>query len=147
VSFGADIKRFSDKVQIRSGAVFTETMDECLRSIQTGSEISGAPGQPVDTGALRASWQKFFISPMEARIGTNIVYAQSIEDGLSYAHGGTPITQRSSVGGFHSVKLTIAAFARIVEIVTRRVNGAASTDFGKDYSGSMPSGFNSGGTA
>ena len=97
--------------------VFTQVAQEAQRSIVEGSEITGAPGQPVDTGHLKGSWQLVFDSPNTAIIGTNVVYAESIEDGLSSAHGGTPMTLRSTTGGFHSVALTVAGFNRIVDVV------------------------------
>lgn len=119
MTFPEDMKRFVAKVEARQQEVFTGVVDECLRSIQEGSEITGAPGQQVDTGNLRASWQKFYASPTEATIGTNAEYALQEEDGITYL--GKPITQHSAVGGPHSTKLTVAGFPAIVEIVTARV--------------------------
>ena len=89
-----------------------------LRMKVEGSSITGAPGQPVDTGALRASFVDDFVSPTSWRIQTNIEYAPAIEDGIG-AHG--PITLRSKVGGHHSVKKTVAGWERIVDHVTRNV--------------------------
>lgn len=117
---------------LRLGTMLQDTfvgiVEEAQRSIVEGSELTGAPGQPVDTGFLKGSWQAVFESPNVAVIGTNAEYAESIEDGLSYAHGGTPMTLRSDVGGFHSVALTVAGFDRIVEAVKARVRaqGGAS---------------------
>jgi hypothetical protein len=101
--------------------LFTMCAQEAHRSVQEGSEITGAPGQPVDTGALRSSVQLVFESKDRAVIGTNLDYALSIEDGLSYAHGGTPMTLRSEVGGFHSFKLTEAGMPKIVTTVAAQV--------------------------
>lgn len=121
---------------IRVGAMlkdsFVGIVEECTRSVVEGSELTGAPGQPVGQygpgyhngekgGYLKASWQTVFDSPSQATIGTNTEYAESIEDGLSYAHGGTPMTLRSTVGGFHSVKLTVAGAERIKQAVVARV--------------------------
>jgi hypothetical protein len=97
--------------------LFVGSATEALRSIQEGSELTGAPGQPVDTGALKASWQLVFDDPNHATIGTNLVYAEPIEDGVG-KYG--PLTLRSSVGGFHSVKQTAANFDRIVSAVKAR---------------------------
>lgn len=96
---------------------FLDVCGEALRSVQEGSELTGAPGQPVDTGALRASWQLAFPDPDTAIIGTNLVYAAPIEEGVG-KYG--PLTLRSQVGGWHSVKLTVANIGRIVDAVTRR---------------------------
>ena len=111
---------------------FVGCVEEAHRSVQEGSEITGAPGQPVGQygpgyhpgkvgGYLKASWQKVFVSRDSAIIGTNAPYAESIEDGLSYSHGGTPMTLRSTVGGFHSVALTVAGMGKIRDFVAAKV--------------------------
>lgn len=97
--------------------VFVGTANEALRSIVEGSELTGAAGQPVDTGFLRASWQVTFDGG-SATIGSNAAYAEPIEDGTG-KHG--PLTLRSKVGGFHSVKTTVANFDRIVIAVKDRI--------------------------
>ena len=124
MSFGQDLRRFQEKVEFRTHEVFVETASEVHSGIQNGSPITGAPGQPVDTGNLKASWQLRFEDRDHAVIQTNVAYAESIEDGISYAHGGAPLTLRSSVGGFHSVALTRAGIQRIVDAVTRRLYGS-----------------------
>lgn len=110
---------------IRVGAMlkdsFVGIVEECTRSVVEGSELTGSDGQPVDTGHLKASWQTVFESPTHAVIGTNVKYAESIEDGLSYAHGGKPMTLRSEVGGFHSVRKTMAGIEHIKQAVVARV--------------------------
>ena len=123
MTFSDDLKRFALKVETQNKAIFAGVVDLTHQSIQLGSPVTGAPGQPVDTGNLRASWQKTYESPSVALITTSVEYAKSIEDGLSYAHGGKPMTLRSPVGGFHSVALTRAGFQRIVEYVTKQVTG------------------------
>lgn len=122
MSFDGDLDKFTRKVETKSQAVFIGVGEECLRSIVEGSEITGAPGQQVDTGALKGSWQRWFVSPTEQVIGTDSPYALQEEDGISYAHGGKPIVQHSAVGGPHSAKLTVAGFPQIVEAVTARVD-------------------------
>lgn len=106
------------RIHARNRAVFVGVATEVQRSVVFGSEITGAPGQPVDTGALRASWIPEFISPTEWQTTTKLEYAEGIENGVG-AHG--PLTLRSAVGGFHSVALTRAGFGRIVEHVARDV--------------------------
>lgn len=118
VSFDGELKTFSETCFFRTKEAFVETAQECLTSIQSGSAITAAPGQPVDTGVLRASWQLSFPTETIAVIGTNIEYAQYIEDGMNDRG---QFTLRSAVGGFHSVALTIAGFYRIVAIVAARV--------------------------
>lgn len=109
--------------------VFTGVAQEAQRSIVEGSELTGSPGQPVDTQKLQGSWQLVYDSPNVAVIGTNVEYAESIEDGQQAPYtkkNGThvtpgPITFRSAVGGAHSVKLTVAGMDRIVDAVKSRV--------------------------
>lgn len=117
MTFADDLNKFSVTCQTRSNDVFVGCVDEAFNSVVLGSPITGAPGQPVDTGVLRSSWQKYFTSPTQAQISTNVEYAPYIEDGMN-SRGAFHL--RSTVGGFHSLKMTIAAFQRIVDIVTQR---------------------------
>jgi hypothetical protein len=105
--------------------VFVGCVQEAQRSVVEGSALTGAPGQPVQTGFLKGSWQVVYDSPNQATIGTNVAYAESIEDGVSYAHGGKPMTLRSEVGGWHSVAHTVENFDRIVLAVKSRVMDGA----------------------
>jgi len=116
MSFSRDLDAFMRRVEIRLRDVYTGVAEEVHRSVVEGSEITGAPGQPVDTSYLRNSWQ-LAIGPREAVISTNVDYAPGIEDGVG-PNG--PIQLRSPVGGFHSVKLTRAGFPRIVDHVVRK---------------------------
>lgn len=121
MSFRDDIRAFVVKVHAREQSIFTGTVDHAHTSIQEGSTVTGAPGQPVDTGVLRASWQKQYESPAVAIIssgGEAAAYNKSIEDGVG-PHG--PLVLRSPTGGFHSVALTVDNFDRIVEHETRKV--------------------------
>lgn len=118
MSWDPPLSTFDQKNRERVRRVFVRASEEVLRSVQTGSELTGAPGQPVDTGNLRASWNLQFESESESLISTNVEYAQPIEEGVG-PHG--PLTLRSAVGGFHSVQLTAAGFDRIVDAVAREV--------------------------
>jgi len=122
--FADDIRRFGLVVETRSTEVFAGIVSALQDSIQNGSVVTGSPGQPVDTGNLRASWHSTFETPTKAIVSTNVVYAPSIEDGVSYAHGGTPMQLRSEVGGFHSVALSVAGFDRLVAAVAEGAGGA-----------------------
>lgn len=87
------------------------------QSVQFGSEISAAPGQPVDEGALRASIQlQLDATTPRASVGSNLEYAPGIERGVG-PHG--PLTLRSAVGGFHSCALTVAATDRLLAVAVR----------------------------
>lgn len=101
-------------------SVFVGTATEALRSIKEGSELTGAPGQPVDTGNLRNSWLLEFPDQDHATISTNVIYAEAIEDGTGRFG---PLHLRSSVGGWHSVAATAANIDRIVESEKRKAVG------------------------
>jgi hypothetical protein len=119
--FGDDLTKFSVKTGRLTNDVFVGCTEEVHRSIVEGSEITGAPGQPVDTGALRASWTPQFLDKDTWQDTTNVEYAPIIEDTVRGA------TLRSAVGGFHSVRYTRVGFPKIVEVVIRRVRGNAGS--------------------
>lgn len=116
--FADEVRDWSLKVGARAREVFVGTATAVLGSIKEGSAITAAPGQPVDTRNLINSWQLWFPSATEAVIATDVVYAPPIEDGIG-RYG--PLTLRSKVGGFHSVKLTVAGFERLVEAEVAKV--------------------------
>ena len=124
MSFADDLKRFAVKTQGKSNALFINVAKDVKSSIVDGSAVTGAPGQPVDSGALKASWQLTFESKQSALVSTNIAYAPVIEDNLRSSfnpRGEMPEKdalrklKKSIVGGSHSVKLTVGAFDRLVE--------------------------------
>ena len=110
-TFVAGLQRFRVKVDNRARAVFTNVASAAKFSVTDGSGITASPGQPVDTGNLKASWQLTFPDPWRAEITTACEYARSIEYNLRGA------TLRSQVGGFHSVALTVGGFRRLVAAV------------------------------
>lgn len=120
MTFGDDINTFLGKLDGKHREVFVDTVTAVQSSIVEGSAVTGAPGQPVDTGTLRASWHTEFESADVATITTNVAYAEPIEDGEGQ-HGALAL--RSQVGGFHSVKLTRNGFQALVDDVTAKVNG------------------------
>lgn len=136
MNFDDALVRFSHKVRARSQAAFINTGALTLASIQSGSPLTGAPGQPVDSGFLLNSWQMFFPSATEIFIATNCAYAPVIEYNLRSAYdpagrtgrfgvaggqigpalpGGSTRRHKSTVGGNHSVALTRAGFQRLVD--------------------------------
>jgi hypothetical protein len=119
MTFSDDLARITVKIDHVSKEVFARVVDKAHESIVNGSATTGAPGQPVDTGALRASWQKTYEDASHATIATNLVYAPAIEEGEG-PHG--ELTLRSPVGGFHSVKLTQASMQQLVDEAVREVN-------------------------
>lgn len=133
MTFGDDLLRFSARIGLIGPTVFNRAADKAFESIVDGSTITAAPGQPVDTGHLKASWQNVFTSPTERELMTNTVYAPIIEDGMislkgragdaGASSGGSKqrLTFRSAVGGPHSVKLTRAAWPLLVEAAAAEV--------------------------
>jgi hypothetical protein len=117
--FAEQVRTWTLQVKERSHAVYLGVGDAVYGSIVEGSPITGAPGQPVDTGNLRASWIRE-TGPTRTTITTNTIYAPQIEDGT---REGRALTLRSKVGGFHSVKLTVAAFNALVANVVKAVQG------------------------
>lgn len=121
MSYADDLKRFEILVRGRSTGTVLGVAAAVHESITVGSARTGSPGQPVDTGTLINSWQNVpDLDGMGATIGTNVVYAPAIEDGIG-PHG--PLTLRSSVGGFHSVKLTVTNADALQADVVRALGG------------------------
>jgi hypothetical protein len=148
MSYAEDVRRWIDRTKVRTRDTFTDAALQVHESIVAGASLTGAPGQPVDTGNLRASWvvsfgtEPTYPPPVEgnrsgrtdatppsptppqgavgqaltASVTTNVAYAEYIEEGLK--------GQVSLVGGPGSVKLTRAAWGRIVDTAAKR-QGAA----------------------
>ena len=116
MSFAGDLQRFTEKLERRKRALFVNAVSHVETSIRKGSPVTGAPGQPVDTGELLNSWQTEFHGPGEASVTTNAGHAQVIEDNVRGAQ------LRSEVGGFHSVKITRAGWPAIVEHEMEKLN-------------------------
>jgi hypothetical protein len=112
MSFQSQLDAFNAKQKRLAHAVFVNVVAATGDSIQFGSAVTGAPGQPVDTGHLRASFQRVFEGATRASIVTNAAYAEDIEHGT---RKGRALTLRSEVGGFHSIQKTIQGFGKIVE--------------------------------
>lgn len=111
-AFGDQVRAFERKVEVRSREVFVNVAAAAHESIVNGSPVTGAPGQPVDTGNLRNSWILSFPSPTEAMISTNVEYAPYVEDnvrGVTFKNHGP-----------HSVALTVAGLDKIVAAETAR---------------------------
>lgn len=128
MSFGSDLRKFQRKVEQRAQAVRNGCVTEVARSLNEGSELTGAPGQPVAPDAppggrkLRGSFEEKIHSAALAEVSTTIPWAPDVEDGMK---DGKPMQLRSDVGGFHSAKLTRAGFPRIVRHVMEEVKRGA----------------------
>ena len=117
--FARDLAMFGASIQTRADEIFERVVELSYESIANGSNITGAPGQPIDTGDLRSSFQVKRPRPRYASIVTKKAYAPVIEAG---ERKGKPIVLRSQVGGFHSVKLTIAGMERIVRVAAEETS-------------------------
>jgi len=147
MSMADDLARFTVKLETRSRDVFVGSVGEVKTSITEGSAVTGAPGQPVDSGTLVRSFQETYPEEWVGQVATNVGYALVIEDGQVTDHEVRAHTRTSStgtthavsghfrrgrimrflspVGGPHSVKLTRAGWQRVVNHVTRAVKGGA----------------------
>lgn len=136
MSFRDDLNAFAEKIERQAKEVHVRATGEVYGSVINGSPLSGAPGQPVDLGNLRDSWQELHPEALLSEVSTNTEYAQAIEEGQQPPHAREqasatgvqqllitpgPMTLRSEVGGFHSVKLTRAAWPKIVEHAVQEV--------------------------
>lgn len=82
MSYADEVRRWQVKVEAKPKEVLAALVPALKASIVEGSPLTGAPGQPVDTGALRNSWQEVFAPDFSsATIGTNLNYAPVIEYG------------------------------------------------------------------
>ncbi len=122
MTYSEDVQRFVLKTKQRVAAVSATAAFTVHESITNGSGLTGAPGQPVKENILKSSWAVVPEDRFRWLVSTNVIYAPNIEYGIS--RWGTPITIRSSVGGIGSVRLTRAAWPRIVADAVRREGGA-----------------------
>jgi hypothetical protein len=111
--FADALAKFNVTAQQRINDAFVYATEEVQRSVVSGSELTGAPGQPVITGNLRNSWVGEFAADGKSwTLSTNVEYAPYIEDGANDIAFFNPDrgAPRSEVGGYHSVKLTESGF-------------------------------------
>ena len=108
------LREFQAKIERRINDIHINCAEQIRDSIKDGSTTTGAPGQLVDTGNLKNSWQLTHPQKLLSRMTTNVLYAPYAEEGVN-------MTQRSEVGGFHSVKLTRLGFQRIADRAVREI--------------------------
>lgn len=134
MGFADDMRNFAAEVEADDQAIFVETAALAFESIVEGSPITGAPGQPVDTGAEKAAWH-LELAAHSAAITNPMAYAPVIENDLrsSFDEAGLVIPRprlpgggvrphvKSTVGGHHSVKVTVANIDRLIDEAGRRV--------------------------
>jgi hypothetical protein len=91
--------------------ILKSVVEMSFDSIVNGSAETGSPGQPRDLrepGAWKITYGKGF-----ARIFTKDKSARSVEEGISRKYGG-PITLKSDIGGFHSLKHTRKSIRKLL---------------------------------
>jgi len=119
-TFADALAKFGAFAQAQVHDAFVLSTEEVRRSVVEGSPLTGAPGQPVDTGALARSWQDDFLSPtlwqivatgVDPATGKKVGYAEIVEDNVR------GVTFRNH--GPHSVRLTRAGWPTIVAHVAR----------------------------
>lgn len=121
MAFTTQIAAFNATAKRQVSRAFHIATEEVKRSLVDGSEITGAPGQPVDQFILRPSFIDGFVSPTLWQVTTDKLYAKFIEAGAT-ARG--PLTLRSKVGGFHSKELTEDGWPAIVRHAVREARRA-----------------------
>lgn len=113
MSFEGQLNDFARLVDRRIHDTFVGCATEVHRSVVEGSALTGAPGQPVDTGNLKGSWVPEFLSPTYWQTTTGVEYARHVEEnvrGVKFKNHGP-----------HSVALTRTGWPRIVAHVVAQV--------------------------
>lgn len=110
--FARGLRRFGDLMIERETRLYRAAVDHVERSIKDGSAVTGAPGQPIQSGNLYRAWHRAgSLGAQNVAIVCDVImapYAGKIE----HRTGG--ITIRSSVGGAHSIKITRLNFPLII---------------------------------
>jgi hypothetical protein len=118
VSAADDFRRRGAQLERMTRDIFANVAVGLHQSIQVGSPVTGAPGQPLDLGTLRNSWMLEFDGDT-ASIGTNVEYAEAVEDAVG-PYGPRVYGAKNNIGGSHSVKMTVAGAQRIVDLEVAR---------------------------
>lgn len=121
LKFQTQMKKFVDKANKNMSAIGRGSARLALNSIKYGSDLTGAPGQPRESGRLISSWVMEERGKSSALIYSDSPYAPQNEDGI-VRPGGGPYIQRSATGGRWSVSKTKSNFQRIVDYVTETIS-------------------------
>jgi hypothetical protein len=113
VSFSEEMVALAEQIDRENNSLLDRVADTMLESIVNGSELTGAPGQPIaegdvpNAGKLWSSWRKSAPTNESRELSTDVEYAIDVED--------NPRNLQFARGGAHSVRLTLAAFDTIVD--------------------------------
>jgi hypothetical protein len=133
--FGKRVRDWTEQIERGLNDLHVNASEKVRDSVVIGSALTGAPGQPVDTGTLKNDWLAGFrfVAPLHAKLSTNMAYAPAIEDDNPSAYDSRgrdrdkettrPEGGRSEVGGPHSVKLTVAGWKNIIRAAKQEVLG------------------------
>jgi hypothetical protein len=114
MGFLDEIRAHNANVERKLALVQDGVDAEVFRSVVDGSEITGAPGQPIGfTGKMHDSWKKDDESPTETLIWTDDGGAPAVEGNWGNVH--------FKNHGPYSLAQTIAGFQHIVDIVGQKV--------------------------
>lgn len=104
MSFASELQAAGAEIRRRQAAIYFGVLSEMERSVTEGSEITGAPGQPVDTATLLNSWTNVQIEQWLNRVATNVGYAAAIEAGDRVDHERSAHTRQAHERGAHTRK-------------------------------------------
>lgn len=107
--FAAWLRNIALDLRYREEDCFANIAEHVMTSVLVGSPVTGAPGQPIDTGELIGSWTMTMSVPSRyAKYESSAAHAEIIETNARGAK------LRSKVGGFHSVAITMANLNKII---------------------------------
>lgn len=115
MSFAVDMARVDRNVRSKVYDLIDAVAAHAEVSIKYGSPVTGSPGQPVEFENLRKSYNAVRLGRASVNIISDLPYAEIIENNRRGAQ------LRSSVGGFHSIKITRIGWGRLVAYEARKI--------------------------
>lgn len=113
MSFEADCRQVGPTLEAQILALLEGTSIAAFDSIVNGSAATGAPGQPVDKGDLKDSWERSSPTPTSRLIASDNGHAVAVEEN----YGGHAYHS----GGSHSVAATYTSAERLAEQELRKM--------------------------
>lgn len=109
-----DARRVNAKIESGLIRFFDHLVANTFTSVVDGSPLTASPGQPVDEGVLRGSYEVRRPSLHQAEVSSDVPYARAIEENYD--------NKSFRSGGPHSVKLTIAGMPNLAEDAMRKTH-------------------------
>lgn len=94
-------QEFASRLQ-RLGADLPSASDTFVAEMGTRVTADVKQGTPVDSGTLKRSWAQGAVSNAETEVGTNLEYAEPIEEGFIHRNSG------AKVQGAHMLERAVA---------------------------------------